>query len=134
MSPDRELAVEKARGLLALHEAVHVTRVPTSLGELIEYAVMPRTRGVSRLAEIVLTLVALPLLLLALIAAKRWSRRFTVELSLGNMMLAAPLAGISLYCFARGAGLNNTLAVALAGGMSLAWLLREALRWRTRPG
>jgi hypothetical protein len=123
------LEEEKARALLILHNDVERTRVPSTMGELFEYAIFPRTRGARRWLEVLLTVPAVPLLALAIVLVKTCARRFRVYVSFGSLVVGVPVAAVAGYGLARAVGIDHLPALTLFLVMAGSWLAREIVRW-----
>jgi hypothetical protein len=130
-----DIATDKARALLAMNAAVDGKREMHSVADVIADVLRPRTPGAWRLLEVALTVLAVPLLALALVAPKLFGARRrprTVVVSSAQIVIAVPIAGVLAYAVAIGAGANERIAFTVVGVMMGAWVARELLRWVTR--
>ena len=118
-----------------MNVAIDGRREPHGVVDLVVHVLRPRTRGGWRLVEGALTLLAIPLLALALAAPKLFGpRRRThnvIVVSSAQIAIAVPIAGVLAYAAAIATGVNPDKALAVVGVMTGAWIARGLLRWAT---
>ena len=92
------------------------------------WLIMPQSSGARLPCEIVLTVVAMPLILITLVTLGWWAFRFRIGVGRGEAWLAAPVSAAVLFCLLMAYRTETWAAILFPGVMLIAWLLRGLLR------
>jgi len=122
---------EEAAALLAMDDAQHgggPPEPPDSRPGIAAWWFLPQTGGARRVAELALTVVALPLLVLSLFWLVMMGLRWRLTGTRWLRPVSAVAASVACYAFGRGGGLSHVVAGAAVGVMLGAWIARTILR------
>jgi hypothetical protein len=124
-----QVSKDEAKALLEVHDAIRPRHeVDESKPSTIHYLIWPQTSGNTYVWEIVLTVIAFPLIGLAIMATAWWSFRFPMVSTRGLARASVPVAALAAFCLAKAMEASTTTALITVGCMFLSWVIREVIR------